>query len=281
MPVPATTPVEPLTSASETAKAKSVIENVKKEIANQQASSRMEQLKADQAADSARLAKLDMLVQHRLHGNPDEKGSEREALMPMLEENAASPGGKAYENFKSAYQELVRMAIALCYVLSAYFRAKGAGIGSSLYWTITPIMSKVFESSGLPVELHQDILKASHCGADGQVTFDRLPPSLFTTGTPEVMQQQLSTMNEFLVRAFLLSHGYEPDDNSVFTHKDTGLPLSSTKFEELKNDPEEGLRHFAEKYLPVRITPRPMGPVGKSVPEPEEIEPTSPTPGRR
>lgn len=274
MPTPATTPVEPLTTESETAKAKSLIEEVKTEIAKQQASLKMEQLKADQAADASRLAKLDSIVQHRLYGNPDEKGSEREALMPMLEENAASPGGKAYENFKSAYQELVRMAIALCYVLTAYFRSSGASMASSLYWTVAPLMSKVFESSDLSVELHEDILKASHCAANGEVTFDKLPPSLFTAGTPEVMQEQLSTMNQFLVTGFLLSHGYEPDANNVFTHKD-GTLLTSSKFEQLKNDPDEGLRHFSEKYLPVRITPRPMGPVGKSAPEAEEIEPAS------
>lgn len=262
---------------SQLEQAKAAIEKVQRKIDEYRLNSKAAQTSADAAADAARIERLQQRVQHRLWGNPEEEFSKREALMTIAEEAAASPGGRAYENLKSSYQEIVRLAIALCYALSAYFRTSDRLVGGVSY--LAKLVSSVVGSGTMPVELHQDLIKASQCDDAGHVTFDEsLPSSLFTEATPASMRKDLSSMNEFLVRAFLLKQGYEPDDNDVYRHKDTGALLTPERFERLKNDREDGLRAFAEKHFPIRMTPRPMGPRGLSAPEPEPLESPDPAP---
>jgi hypothetical protein len=229
---------------------------------------------ADAVARTGRIARLKNKVQEYLYGSPDEKGSEREAYGPMTDEAAATSGGKSYENLKSSYQEIVRLAIALCYVLSALVRT-GDRLGGGFYMlglVVKPILRSIGRRlGGLNVEIHADIIKVSECGPDGKITFKPLPTALFAPGTPKDLVDQIAGMNRFVVQGLLMTHGYEADDQGVYRN-DKGQILTSADFERIKNDPQTGFHQFMENYLPVTITQQPMGPRGKSAPDAEPVE---------
>ncbi len=282
MPKPA--PIPPVATEKSTIKeTKELVTTVKNQIAEYEKGLRTQQQQADETARQSRIALLDQKVQKLMYGDPDQRGSEQEAFMSVAEEAARTSGGKSYENLKSTYQDLVRLCLALCYVLAAFFRVEHriAGGLSGISNIARQVIGAVSRLSGTTVELHEDMLKASQCDKDGKVTCEALPQSLFSKGTPPDMIKTLSNANEFLVTAFLMHHGYEFNDKDEYRRKKVDgswEKLTSTKFETLKNDPDTGLKWFAEKHLPVRLTSNAMGPTGKRVPDPEPLTPSSPTP---
>lgn len=256
---------------------KTAIEQMKQQIKQYKATQDEQQAQIQSKADEARIEKFEKELEKLYYGDPEDQNSRHDSIY-ALSERFAEPGGKSYENLKSSYQEIMQLMVKLCYFLSAFFRtnqrlAGGLSMAGALF-------SKIMDFAGAtPVELHEDLMKASVCGPDGVVKCKFPPRELFTAGTPDEMIQQVDDINKFLVKAFLTFHGYDKDDKGVYSRKVAGKSeiLTPEKFERIKRDPEDGLKAFAESFH-MRLTNGPMGPRGEKAPDPEPIASSTPRP---
>jgi hypothetical protein len=129
---------------------------------------------------------------------------------------------------------------------------------------------------GETLKLPQEVIQASVCSNDGKLTFKPLNGVL----PPNTMQQLVDSMealHQQMVCAFLLNKGYSCDPtNQVWTNA-SNKKLNAADFEQLKQDPSDGLAVFAQKKQAIQLTKEPLSYAGGrdaklpeiSAPEPE------------
>jgi hypothetical protein len=199
---------------------------------------------------------------------------------------------KGYDNFVALYGQIIEFALVLNAALSEDIRpgtrlVNLAGAIGSVAWTLTEkVASGVLQPTataeqladgirafdrkwlhtesgkGATLKLPDSMIQSSNCDNTGKLTFDSLKDE-FPLGTQPELLTMLETVNQSMVKAFLVSKGYSADDATpdVFTKTNSAgvsTPLDSTTFDNLKNDPTDGLAVFAAKSQGIKLTDQPV-----------------------
>ncbi len=252
------------------------ISEAKEQVAAYQRTQKAQQDEIEAEARKARAEKIESEIRKLYEGDPEDQSSRQDSLK-ALSERFIEPGGKTYDNFKSAHQELAFMFVKLSYFLAAVFRpherlldAMGS-VENALFLLMGD--SKISE-----VELHEGVLDTIVCDPAGKLTFNPLDSKFFTAGTPQDAIDSVGKANSMMVTAFLVLHGYDrKEDGRYFTQKEDGKEhfLTPEIFKKMKEDPEFGIKAFA-RTMGVSFTKGPMGPRGEKAPEPEPLTPRRP-----
>ena len=216
-------------------------------------------------------------------------------------------GQQGYDNYVAAMGSIVELSVALGEALAADLKLDiaipaviGGVVGTA--WDVTKgtaglVMnpSQTAESiaklrrqwfsggmldglsgQGETLKLPEEVIQASVCSNDGRLTFKPLNGVL----PPNTMQQlidSMETLHQQMVCAFLLNKGYSCDATQVWTDASGKIKLDATTFENLKQDPSDGLAVFAQKKQAIQLTKEPLSYAGGrdaklpeiSAPEPE------------